>query len=360
MGLETFTYISTLNPANPVGATDPKSQGDDHIRGVKLALVQSFGAVAGAVSSTDVELSLVHGVTGKTGSGKLVLDTSPTIGGTLTASTVAATTLTGAGSGITALNASNLASGTVPDARFPATLPAASGVNLTALNATNLASGTVADARLSANIPRLNAANTFSSGQVFSNAGTVVTYLYDTAAGTNEKLWALGTATATQFAVGSTYTDGGSGIANGVLMTRSGATITEIDLAATTLGFTGNLSTPNASASEVGFKGIPTRLSGAADVTLALTDCGGCVTVNSASCNTITLPNDSTVAWPIGTAIVIVIGGIADTVALAYGSGVTMTLMGPGGSPTTLQQNSMVTILKVSANNWVLSGVGAS
>lgn len=38
MALEAGTYISDLNQSNPVGATDPKSQGDDHIRLIKTVL----------------------------------------------------------------------------------------------------------------------------------------------------------------------------------------------------------------------------------------------------------------------------------------------------------------------------------
>ena len=62
MGLETFSYVSTLNTANPT-SSDAKSKGDDHLRGIKTALVNSFPAVASAVSASSVELSYVAGVT---------------------------------------------------------------------------------------------------------------------------------------------------------------------------------------------------------------------------------------------------------------------------------------------------------
>ena len=42
MGLETGTYVDDLNAANPVGATDLKSQGDDHLRLVKSVLKSTF------------------------------------------------------------------------------------------------------------------------------------------------------------------------------------------------------------------------------------------------------------------------------------------------------------------------------
>lgn len=48
MGLETPTYIADLVPANPL-ATDPKSQGDDHIRNLKTALQDTFAGFTGPI-----------------------------------------------------------------------------------------------------------------------------------------------------------------------------------------------------------------------------------------------------------------------------------------------------------------------
>ena len=47
MALESATYISELTITNPVGATDPKSQGDDHLRLIKKVIKNSFGNFAG-------------------------------------------------------------------------------------------------------------------------------------------------------------------------------------------------------------------------------------------------------------------------------------------------------------------------
>ena len=47
MGLETVTYIPELNQSNPVGATDPKSEGDDHLRLIKKSLLNTFGSFVG-------------------------------------------------------------------------------------------------------------------------------------------------------------------------------------------------------------------------------------------------------------------------------------------------------------------------
>lgn len=62
MGLETFGFINSLVRTNPVSA-DPKSQGDDHIRGVKGTLLDQFPNLSGAVTPTHTELNYVDGVT---------------------------------------------------------------------------------------------------------------------------------------------------------------------------------------------------------------------------------------------------------------------------------------------------------
>lgn len=41
MGLETITYVSDFNISNPT-ADDPRAQGDDHLRGVKTGMKNSF------------------------------------------------------------------------------------------------------------------------------------------------------------------------------------------------------------------------------------------------------------------------------------------------------------------------------
>ena len=62
MALETFNYIDSLNTANPT-ATDNVSEGDDHIRGIKTPLKNTFPNVNAAVNPTDEELNYVDGVT---------------------------------------------------------------------------------------------------------------------------------------------------------------------------------------------------------------------------------------------------------------------------------------------------------
>ena len=67
MGLESATYISELDSANPL-ATDPISQGDDHLRLIKAVLKNQFSGLSGttAVTADGAELNLVDGCTATT------------------------------------------------------------------------------------------------------------------------------------------------------------------------------------------------------------------------------------------------------------------------------------------------------
>ena len=61
MGLEAATYISQLVATNPVGATDPVSQGDDHIRLLKQTIQNTFPNLNGAVTASPAELNQLDG-----------------------------------------------------------------------------------------------------------------------------------------------------------------------------------------------------------------------------------------------------------------------------------------------------------
>lgn len=62
MALETATYIDGLNASNPLG-TDPKSQGDDHIRLLKSTIKATLPNITGAVTATQAELNILDGAT---------------------------------------------------------------------------------------------------------------------------------------------------------------------------------------------------------------------------------------------------------------------------------------------------------
>lgn len=201
MGLETATFISGLNASNPVGATDPKSQGDDHLRLIKTTLLNTLPNLTGAMTASHTELNNLDGVTGKTGTGNVVLSASPTLTGTLAAD---------------AITASGVISG--------------DGSGLTALNASSLASGTVADARLSSNVPLIDAENVFTASVNRFASSVVNVQLQDIGSGTDEGIWAIRASPAT-LQIGRTISDAGAGDENAITLSRSGTAITEIALA---------------------------------------------------------------------------------------------------------------------------------
>ncbi len=95
MTVETATYINGLNATYPA-ASDPKSEGDDHLRLIKSTVKATFPNVTGAVTATHTELSHVAGVTSAI---QTQIDTkaptaSPTFTGTPAAPTAAAGTNT--------------------------------------------------------------------------------------------------------------------------------------------------------------------------------------------------------------------------------------------------------------------------
>jgi len=87
MALESTTYIDGLVTTNPTG-TDPRSQGDDHIRLVKSTIKSTFPSLTGAVTSTHTELNLLDGVTATTA--ELNYNDVPTLGTVESSKTVTA------------------------------------------------------------------------------------------------------------------------------------------------------------------------------------------------------------------------------------------------------------------------------
>lgn len=57
MGLEVATYIHELDPSNPIGGSDPKSQGDDHIRLTKSTLQNTLPNVTGPITLSHTQIN---------------------------------------------------------------------------------------------------------------------------------------------------------------------------------------------------------------------------------------------------------------------------------------------------------------
>lgn len=112
----------------------------------------------------------------------------------------------------------------------------------------------------------------------------------------------------------------------------------------------------------IGYRDIPQNFTNTS-FTLALTDAGKHILTQNtgSSTQTITIANNTSVAFQTGAAITIVVQSTG-TVAVANGAGVTMYLAGNSTpkSTVTLNSYSMATLLKIGTNTWMVSGTGAT
>jgi hypothetical protein len=193
--------------------------------------------------------------------------------------------------------------------------------------------GTVIDPATISNVPLLTATNTFTGANYFRAAR-----FYDAGA-----------------------TDYMEFSHNGTDMIVSFTNTTELDITATTFDLNGNfdlsgtLTTPNLSASEIGFKGIPQNVQ-TDHYTLVLADAGKHIIQNGAS-KTVTIPANASVAFPVGTVVTFVAG---DTMTIAITTD-TLFLAGTGFATTgsrTLAAGGIATAIKTGSAGWVISGVG--
>jgi len=125
----------------------------------------------------------------------------------------------------------------------------------------------------------------------------------------------------------------------------------------TTLTLNGSLATPTAitTAASVGYMGYPQN-STAVSITLALSDTRKHIYV-TATGQTVTIPANASVAFPIGTEILIV-GAAATSTSIAITTD-TMYLAGTGATGTrTLAAYGMARLLKVSSTIWYIRGDG--
>jgi hypothetical protein len=122
--------------------------------------------------------------------------------------------------------------------------------------------------------------------------------------------------------------------------------------------FTGPAATATTSstAASVGYMGLPQSAT-TTTATLAIGDAGKHIYVNTAG-QTMTIPANSAVPYPIGTAITFVAGPSAGTVTIAITTDI-MYLVGTGGTGSrTLAAYGTATAIKVSATAWYINGTG--
>ena len=126
----------------------------------------------------------------------------------------------------------------------------------------------------------------------------------------------------------------------------------------TTLTFQGAMAdaTSTSTAKSVGYLGLP-QSGSSTSATLAIGDAGKHIYVNTAS-QTMTIPANGTVAYPVGTTITFIAGPSATTVSIAITTD-TMYLAGTGTTGTrTLAAHGMATAVKVASTTWYINGTG--
>jgi hypothetical protein len=126
----------------------------------------------------------------------------------------------------------------------------------------------------------------------------------------------------------------------------------------TAASFTGTATdaTTGSTAASVGYMGIPQSAT-ATTATLTIGDAGKHIYVTT-NTQTITIPANASVAYPIGTAITFIAGPSATTMTIAIATD-TMYLAGTGTTGSrTLAAHGMATAIKVSATAWYINGTG--
>jgi hypothetical protein len=121
------------------------------------------------------------------------------------------------------------------------------------------------------------------------------------------------------------------------------------------LSVTGNTATITSANYSIGYLNIP-QVSLSANATTALTDSGKHFYSVSASNLQLTIANNTSVTWPVGTAMTIVNRGTAN-VLVVPGTGVSLYLAGNSTSANRVVTTyGMATVINVAANIWMING----
>jgi ferric-dicitrate binding protein FerR (iron transport regulator) len=99
--------------------------------------------------------------------------------------------------------------------------------------------------------------------------------------------------------------------------------------------------------------GVLTINAQTASYTLVLTDAGKIVSVSNASANVLTVPTNATVAFAIGTSILIRQAGAGQTTVTPAGG---VTVSSRGAALKLAGQYAYATLVKVATDTWELSG----
>jgi len=268
------------------------------------------------------------GVTTSTGSGNNVLSTSPTL----------VTPILGTPTSVTLTNATGLPLST----GVTGTLPATNG-------GTGQSSFTIGDTFYASTTTAISKLGIGTSNQVLTVVAGVPAWASPTAFGYP----AAGIANSTGSAWGTSYTTTGSGTV--VALATSPTLVTPV-LGTPTSGTLSNCTVDGTNS--VGYLNIPIS-SQSADYTLVLADSGKAILHPSTDANarTFTIPANGSVAYAIGTAVTF-INMTSQVVSIAITTD-TLYLGGTGTTGTrSLAQYGTATCIKMTSTTWIINGSG--
>jgi hypothetical protein len=126
----------------------------------------------------------------------------------------------------------------------------------------------------------------------------------------------------------------------------------------TDLSATGNI-TGNTAGFAIGYRDIP-QVTFTGNVTMAAADAGKHYYSTQSANYILTIANNTSVGWSVGTAITVVNRGTGN-MTIAQGSGVSLYLAGNNTAGNrTVTTYGMATVLNVAANVWMINGTGVS
>lgn len=309
MPLESATHIADLNTSNPVGSTDKVQTLDDHVRLIKSTIKTTFPNVNGAVNFTPAQANI------------LVTD--------------------GAGAGMLA----DIAAIADPGADRVLGWDESANAAIAFSFSTGITSSGTAILIDTTVVPTLSANNTFTGASLtLSSSANPTIAVTDTT-----------TPTTTQLFCDNSNGYVGTSTNHALSLRTNAANRLTISAAGDYTFNAGTVTTSNASASEVGFKGVPQNNQDG-NYTLVLTDCGKTIYKAAGGAGeTITIPANASVAFPVGTQIDIVNNGGGD-LTIAITSDTLSWVVGGATGSRTLGDHGWAVLKKVASTEWFISG----
>jgi hypothetical protein len=162
--------------------------------------------------------------------------------------------------------------------------------------------------------------------------------------------------TSKEVTYGNTISVAGN-VTGGNILTAGFISVTG-NITAGNLSVTGNV-TGNTAGFAIGYRDIP-QVAFTANTTIAATDAGKHYYSTLATANALTIANNTSVPWTVGTAITVINRGTGNII-ITQDSGVSLYLAGNATSGNrTISTYGMATLLNVAANIWMINGTGVS